>query len=290
MLRRDFMHGGLLASTSIMCCGATPAFADNFSVNDMCSTDVGSVVSRIKNQSASAADNDEDENDDAEDLATWQGVARKDLIWRPKDVKRNVDGVMHIAVGFAHNPGDAFKNKVIQGAQKWMSSGTLKNKVRFVFVGPDEECEIKVASSESSGIAEVNISKLGRAARTSGVSASLDPSRKATMIVHNTSSIEHEFGHVLGLGHEHTHPDILKQINMNKAIDLYAQPPNNWSSARTRRNFSATPACSGDQDVNLASVMLYPLPADITSIGVSLYGFSNIHERDRRCVELLYRV
>lgn len=288
MFRRNFLSGGMLASTSIMCCGATQVFADEFSVSDMCSTDVGSVVSGIINQSAAAVENDDDENDNAEDLKTWQGVARKDLIWRPRDVKKNVDGVMHIAVGFVHDPGDGFKNRVIAGAQNWMASGTLKNKVKFIFDRPIEECEVRVASSASSGIAEVNISKLGRAAKKSGVSASLDPSRRATMIIHNMSSIEHEFGHVLGLGHEHTHPDILKQINMSKAIDLFAEPPNKWSSSRTRRNFSPTPACFGDQDVNLASVMLYPLPSDITSIGVSLYGFSNIHERDRRCVESLY--
>jgi hypothetical protein len=289
MKRRNFLTHGLMGATSLISLAGTRSYAEESakSMEFMCSTDVGSIARQLQSQSVSGTlSNEDDDAESSED--SWQGVARKDLIWRPRDVRLNRDGVMYIAIGFVYDPDDRFKRRVLAGAKRWLSEGSLGKKIQFVFDQPIENCEIRVASSDSVGVARANASKLGRLARKQRISAKLDAKRQSTMIIHNPESIDHEFGHALGLGHEHTHPRILSQIKMDKAIELFAGHPNFWSASRTRNNFSPTPTCDGDPEVNYGSAMLYPLPSEITTKDVDLYGFPKIHNRDRRCAESLY--
>lgn len=48
--------------------------------------------------------------------------------------------------------------------------------------------------------------------------------------------ILHEFGHMIGLGHEHQNPDGGILWNEQVVIDNLSQPPNEWSEATTRFN------------------------------------------------------
>jgi hypothetical protein len=196
---------------------------------------------------------------------------------------------MHIAVGFVYEPSPTFKSEVEVRANRWTADGSLGSKLRFVFGRPLDECDIRIAEGGSSGVAKVNISLLGRQASQTRLSSRYDSRRQATMIISQLQTTEHEFGHALGLGHEATHKDVIDQIDMDRAVAYYAQEPNRWLPRDTRRNFAETPRCDGDPEFNPASVMLYRLPSEITKFEQTLYDFHNIHRRDRRCVESLYR-
>ncbi len=75
--------------------------------------------------------------------------------------------------------------------------------------------------------------------------------------------ILHEFGHALGLIHEHQNP--LGTIKWNKPAVVHdlSGPPNNWDQATIDHNmFEAYPAAEIDgTKLDKTSIMMYPIPA-----------------------------
>jgi hypothetical protein len=88
----------------------------------------------------------------------------------------------------------------------------------------------------------------------------------------------HEFGHALGLIHEHQHPEAGETIHWNRQQimkDLHG-PPNNWPEEQIEFNMFKAYA---KKDTNFGkfdkdSIMLYPIPKSWTTDGFSV-GFNN---------------
>ncbi|MEM8748842.1 MAG: M12 family metallopeptidase [Pseudomonadota bacterium] len=78
--------------------------------------------------------------------------------------------------------------------------------------------------------------------------------------------ILHEFGHMIGLGHEHQNPDGGIVWNEEEVIRSLAGPPNFWSEEQTRHNVLRK--YSADQihgtNFDAKSVMLYQFPGSWT--------------------------
>jgi hypothetical protein len=53
------------------------------------------------------------------------------------------------------------------------------------------------------------------------------------------TTILHEFGHALGLSHEHFNPQCQKDLKMDTIIAYLMGPPNNWSQEQARFNMDA---------------------------------------------------
>ncbi len=84
--------------------------------------------------------------------------------------------------------------------------------------------------------------------------------------------VRHEFGHALGLIHEHQNPDKPISWNREAVIADLSGPPNNWDPATIENNIfkrydkadvTTTPT---DRD----SIMMYPIPATWTTDGFSV--------------------
>lgn len=58
-----------------------------------------------------------------------------------------------------------------------------------------------------------------------------------TSYAHTT--ILHEFGHAIGLSHEHFNPQCQKDLKMDTIISYLMGPPNNWSQEQARFNIDA---------------------------------------------------
>lgn len=95
--------------------------------------------------------------------------------------------------------------------------------------------------------------------------------------------ILHEFGHMVGLSHEHSNPDGGIQWNEEAVIQDLAGPPNFWDEAKVRHNvltkytFDQVHGSSFDSD----SIMLYAFPSEWTTNGVATHENEVLSAQDK---------
>jgi hypothetical protein len=100
----------------------------------------------------------------------------------------------------------------------------------------------------------------------------------------------HEFGHVLGLVHEHQSPNAGIPWDKEAVYRFYAGPPNHWSKADVEINVlqryarTETNASAYDRD----SIMLYPIPAELTIGGYCVGWNTALSETDKHHIAQLY--
>jgi hypothetical protein len=89
----------------------------------------------------------------------------------------------------------------------------------------------------------------------------------AWMTSYARTTILHEFGHAIGLNHEHFHPDCQKDLKLTDTVNYLMGPPNNWSSKQAMYNMDAptyfatvSEKPSFTPTIDQASVMLYSFP------------------------------
>lgn len=102
--------------------------------------------------------------------------------------------------------------------------------------------------------------------------------------------ILHEFGHALGLIHEHQNPD--EAIKWNKPVVIVdlSGPPNNWDEATIEHNMFETypPNEIAGTKLDKNSIMMYPIPASWT-IGGPEVGFnSKLSDQDKKFIKKQY--
>jgi hypothetical protein len=100
----------------------------------------------------------------------------------------------------------------------------------------------------------------------------------------------HEFGHALGLIHEHQNP--AGGINWNKpqVYDDLSKPPNNWDKATIDHNMFETYKKDETNFTALdpKSIMMYPIPAKWTLDGFSVGLNSDLSQVDKRFIREQY--
>jgi hypothetical protein len=81
----------------------------------------------------------------------------------------------------------------------------------------------------------------------------------------------HEFGHALGLMHEHQNPQVTIRWKEDAVLKYYSGPPNFWNEAQIRSNVLSHYDGKGTLNVGFdpKSIMLYPISRSLT------YNFSS---------------
>lgn len=117
---------------------------------------------------------------------------------------------------------------------------------------------------------------------------------------YHIAAIKHEFGHALGLLHEHQNPslgchDEIKWSGPGNVFDYYARPPNRWSRDQVQRNLGFIGQTDPDFQVGESdsdSVMMYGLPAAVLKRGATSPCFVPprfaISEKDKQVVARIY--
>lgn len=102
--------------------------------------------------------------------------------------------------------------------------------------------------------------------------------------------ILHEFGHVLGLIHEHQNP--LSGIKWNRAAVIadLSGPPNNWNAATIQHNMfdQFPPNMIAGTQLDWHSIMLYPIPRSWTIDGTSASLNKTLSDGDKKFIRQQY--
>jgi serralysin len=103
--------------------------------------------------------------------------------------------------------------------------------------------------------------------------------------------ILHEFGHVLGLIHEHQKPGHGIRWNRRAILDQLTKPPYEWNEQQIEENVFRAHANveSNFSHPDWQSIMVYPIPAHWTEDGFSVAFNSNLSANDRWFVGQYYR-
>ena len=100
----------------------------------------------------------------------------------------------------------------------------------------------------------------------------------------------HEFGHALGLIHEHQNPAAAIPWNRAAVYEYYIGPPNHWTPEQVETNLFRTYAASLTQHsaFDPQSIMLYPIPEEFTEGGFSVGWNATLSAVDREYVAAWY--
>lgn len=100
----------------------------------------------------------------------------------------------------------------------------------------------------------------------------------------------HEFGHALACIHEHQNPAGGIPWDVEKVYAHYGGPPNNWPKAQVHRNLllKYDAATTSHTEFDPDSIMLYPIPAELTIGGFEVGWNSALSKADRDMIGRMY--
>ncbi|MDM1362575.1 M12 family metallopeptidase [Myroides marinus] len=176
------------------------------------------------------------------------------------------------------------RNKVMQYAKEWSNHANIT--FNFVNTGTPQ---IRVTFTQGAG----SYSYLGTQALNI-------PSNEETMnfgwFNDNTSDAEfsrtviHEFGHALGMIHEHQHPLTSIPWDKNKVYTYYAGYPNYWSKSDVDNNLFAKYSTTQTQysAYDTQSIMHYSVSSDLTTNGFSVGNNTVLSATDKQFIASVY--
>jgi serralysin len=184
--------------------------------------------------------------------------------------------------------GDSrLQNRVQQVAREWTGPGMANLTLNFV---PDsEDADIRIAFAQGNG----SWSYLGTTCLQ--ILAS-EPTMNYGWLTPESTDQElrrvvlHEFGHALGLIHEHQNPRRAVRWNEDAVIRDLSGPPNNWDVETIRHNVLNRYAKQDVTSTNVdgKSIMMYPIPAAWTLDGFSAGFNGELSESDKRFIRRNY--
>lgn len=153
------------------------------------------------------------------------------------------------------------QRKVAQFAQEWTQHGNF----HFAF-GDDPNAEIRISFQQPGSWSLIGNDSLGRRIARDQPTMNYGWLTRATANDEVRRVVLHEFGHALGLVHEHQNPATTIPWNRDAVYAFYQGPPNYWTKEQVDINIFQV----YDQQFtkytrfDRKSIMLYPIPQELT--------------------------
>jgi serralysin len=196
--------------------------------------------------------------------------------------------------------GSFWKNKNAFTVKFMSGTPALHQKVMTQVLGWTRVCNVnftQVTSGSSDFRVDFSPSD-GHWSYIGNVCSQIPPGRKTMNLAINESSpaddvqrvVLHEFGHALGLMHEHQHRKSPIVWNEPAVIAYYAGPPNKWDEKKTRANVikKYSGPISGTAGGDVKSIMHYPVPKQLTLNNVSIGWNRAISTTDAKFMASMY--
>lgn len=175
------------------------------------------------------------------------------------------------------------QQKVIRFAQEWCQYANIQ----FAF-GDHAAAEIRISFQLPGSWSFIGTDALGVPAA--------EPTMNFGWLTPGTPNEEvqrvvlHEFGHALGLVHEHQNPAAAIPWNRAAVNDYYAGPPNNWTPEQVEVNLFQTYTAELTQHsaFDPQSIMLYPIPVEFTEGGFCVGLNQTLSALDRAYISAWY--
>ena len=209
-----------------------------------------------------------------------RGVAAKHYLWTPQDtVTRETNNTLILKVVFLD--GTAAEQALVKKiAPQWSQHAN----VRFEFVQGGAS-DIRVGFDPTDG----HKSMVGTAARYRQGQKTMNLALRGRATAQEERVILHEFGHALGLKHEHQNPNLSIQWD-EPAVIADCKEEQGWDEAKTRHNvlnrLDVTQTNSTTFDGN--SIMLYPIPNRWTIGDFEVGGNTTLSPMDKQFIRELY--
>lgn len=198
----------------------------------------------------------------------------------PSGIKKWANGtVLHYA--FIDTPDAETASVIAAAADEWMRYANI----RFVREDSPENAEIRIAFSEGGGTwSFIGRDSLSAASRDSTMTFGWDITTPKGRV-----AALHEFGHVLGLVHEHQNPTDSDIWDVGEVMAFYSKPPNVWSAQQIEHNIlrpSTIYPCFRSFDRN--SVMMYAFEARLFKDQQAIEEPTGLSASDKACVAEMY--
>jgi len=193
------------------------------------------------------------------DGTTPRGAVLKSTKWTPgTTIKVSLNGST-----------SAIRAKVIQYAREWEKYANIK----FNFVTNDNTAKIRVSFVSGDG----SWSYIGKSTPSTGATMNYGWLTASTADSEYSRVVIHEFGHALGMIHEHQHPLVSIPWDKPAVYAYYAAAPNYWSQADVDNNLFAkySTTQTNYSAYDKFSIMHYSVPNELT-IGDFEVGWNTV--------------